>query len=66
MSVTIRNDGWAAPVDPRGLALVCGTPPPSAGPQLAGRAEYSIRLANQGTWEAATGMNDLLHTVTVN
>nr|WP_055501454.1 hypothetical protein [Nonomuraea pusilla] len=66
MSVTTRNDGWAAPVNPRGLAPLLRNTATSAGPQLAGRAEYSIRLANQGTWEAATGMNDLLHTVTVN
>jgi hypothetical protein len=29
------------------------------------RPEYSIRLANAGTWEAATGYNSLLHTVVV-
>jgi hypothetical protein len=34
-------------------------------PLLSTRPEYSIRLANQGTWDAATGMNSLLHTVTV-
>ncbi|MFC5823747.1 DUF4832 domain-containing protein [Nonomuraea insulae] len=34
-------------------------------PQLSSRPEYSIRLANEGTWEAATGLNKLLHTVTV-
>jgi hypothetical protein len=29
------------------------------------RAEYSIRLANQGTWESSTGYNDLNHTLSV-
>lgn len=35
-------------------------------PQLSSRPEYSIRLANENVWEAATGLNSLLHTVTVN
>ncbi|MEU8377784.1 DUF4832 domain-containing protein [Streptosporangium sp. NPDC048865] len=108
VSVTIRNTGWAAPVNPRGIELVLRDTATSAlhrlpltadprrwqaggtttvgqtlrlpstlprgtyavllnlpDPQLGGRAEYSIRLANQGTWEAGTGMNNLLHTVTV-
>jgi hypothetical protein len=34
-------------------------------PLLSTRPEYSIRLANQNTWDAATGMNSLLHTLTV-
>ncbi|TDW21778.1 uncharacterized protein DUF4874 [Kribbella kalugense] len=34
-------------------------------PLLSTRPEYSIRLANQGTWDAATGMNSLLQTLTV-
>jgi hypothetical protein len=34
-------------------------------PLLSTRPEYSIRLANQGTWDATTGMNSLLHTLTV-
>ncbi|WP_329000418.1 DUF4832 domain-containing protein [Kribbella sp. NBC_00709] len=34
-------------------------------PLLSTRPEYSIRLANQSTWDAATGMNSLLHTLTV-
>ena len=32
---------------------------------LSNRPEYAIRLANIGTWEAATGFNALNHTVTV-
>jgi hypothetical protein len=38
---------------------------PDPEPALYGRPEYSIRLANEGTWEAATGFNKLLHTLTV-
>jgi hypothetical protein len=34
-------------------------------PQLSSRTEYSIRLANSGTWESGTGFNSLLHTLTV-
>jgi hypothetical protein len=35
-------------------------------PLLPSRPEYSIRLANQGTWESATGYNSLLHSLVVN
>jgi hypothetical protein len=38
---------------------------PDSDPALASRADYSIRLANTGTWEAATGYNDLLRTITL-
>ncbi|WP_306210219.1 DUF4832 domain-containing protein [Actinoplanes sp. RD1] len=38
---------------------------PDASPSLRDRPEYSIRLANVGTWEAATGYNDLQQTVSV-
>ena len=33
---------------------------------LKDRPEYSIQLANSGTWEASTGMNEVLHTLTIN
>ncbi|MGN9783914.1 DUF4832 domain-containing protein [Nonomuraea sp. ZG12] len=108
VTVTIRNDGWAAPVNPRGAELVLRNTTTSAvhrlplsadprrwqagdtttltrtltlpailppggyelllnlpDPRLPARAEYAVRLANQGTWESATGLNKLLHTVTV-
>ncbi|WP_078854755.1 DUF4832 domain-containing protein [Streptomyces sp. NRRL F-5135] len=108
VNFTVKNEGFAAPFNPRGLEVVLrntstsqvyrlplagdprtwapgttttvdrGVTVPSdvpAGtyslllnlpdPQLSQRPEYSVRLANQGTWEAATGYNDLLHTVTV-
>jgi hypothetical protein len=32
---------------------------------LSTRPEYSIQLANTGTWESTTGYNNLLHTVTI-
>ncbi|MEU6716417.1 DUF4832 domain-containing protein [Nonomuraea sp. NPDC046802] len=105
ITVNLRNDGWAAPVNPRGLELVLrsssatyrlpltgdprkwlpgtttlsqtvtlpATMAPGSytlllslpDPQLGSRPEYAIRLANTGTWESATGLNNLLHTVTV-
>ena len=37
-----------------------------ASPSLKDRPEYSIQLANSGTWEASTGMNELLHTLIIN
>jgi len=38
---------------------------PDAYPSIAGRPEYSIRLANERTWEERTGYNDLHASVTV-
>jgi hypothetical protein len=38
---------------------------PDAGTAINKRPEYSIRLANNGTWDAATGYNSLNHTITV-
>ncbi|RZJ32984.1 MAG: DUF4832 domain-containing protein, partial [Flavobacterium sp.] len=32
---------------------------------LALRPEYSIRMANENTWDAVKGMNDLKHTITI-
>ena len=37
-----------------------------ASTSLKDRPEYAIQLANSGTWEASTGMNELLHTLTIN
>ena len=39
---------------------------PDPQPLLANRPEYALRLANQNTWEAATGYNRLLHQISVN
>jgi len=33
---------------------------------LADRVEYSIQLANTNTWDANTGLNSLLHSLTIN
>jgi hypothetical protein len=38
---------------------------PDPEPALRPRPEYSVRLANVGTWEPATGFNSLLATLTV-
>ncbi|MUL39005.1 hypothetical protein BWI75_22540 [Gloeocapsopsis sp. AAB1 = 1H9] len=38
---------------------------PDPSPKLYRRPAYSIRLANQNTWEAATGYNSLLRSVTI-
>jgi hypothetical protein len=39
---------------------------PDVATSLAGRTEYAIRLANKDVWEASTGYNKLLATVTIN
>jgi hypothetical protein len=39
---------------------------PDAYESLADRPEYGIRLANEGTWEEATGYNALKHNVVIN
>ncbi|ADB33473.1 conserved hypothetical protein [Kribbella flavida DSM 17836] len=104
ISLDIRNDGWAAPYNPRKVRLIfqgdrhshtvtlradprrwaSGTTTtltqkvraPAvpgryrllleiADPRLPNRPEYSVRLANQGVWQEATGYNDLAQTVTV-
>jgi len=110
VSLSLKNEGWAAPFNPRPVELIlrdtvsqavyrialpddprywlAGTtvtlnhtltlpanlpagnyelllnlPDPET--SLASRPEYAIRFANAETWEASTGFNDLLHTVTV-
>ncbi|MEV6495073.1 DUF4832 domain-containing protein, partial [Actinoplanes sp. NPDC051633] len=106
VTITIRNDGWAAPFNARAVNLVLrgqnGThrialnadprtwaagatttlrqtitlPKQIAAgryqlllelpdPLLRNRPEYSIRTANEGLWDAATGLNDLRAEVTV-
>jgi hypothetical protein len=42
-------------------ALLLNLPDPQA--SLSNRPEYSIQLANNGTWEASTGFNNLNHAV---
>ncbi|MET9271592.1 DUF4832 domain-containing protein [Kribbella sp. NPDC003557] len=104
VDLRLRNDGWAAPYNPRKVQLIlqsakhtykvdvpadprrwgAGTTtdlswkvaaPPVPGkyklslnlpdPRLSTHPEYSIRLANDGTWQPSTGYNDLQQTVTV-
>ncbi|SDH00439.1 DUF4832 domain-containing protein [Nonomuraea jiangxiensis] len=108
ITITVKNDGYASPVNPRKAELVLrdtatsavyrvplntdprkwqpGTTTTVTGkvklpasvraghyallldlpdPELPDRPEYSIRLANQDTWEPATGLNNLHHTITV-
>ncbi|MET0135140.1 MAG: DUF4832 domain-containing protein [Kibdelosporangium sp.] len=108
VNITLTNDGYAAPANPRSLALVLrststsstyrialnadprkwtagssvtvnqtvtvpsGIPTGSyalllslSDPQLSSRPEYAIRLANENVWEAAGGLNNLRHTVTI-
>jgi hypothetical protein len=38
---------------------------PDNDPSFATRADYSIQLGNTGTWEPATGYNDLLQTISL-
>ena len=38
---------------------------PDASPSIAADPRYAVRFANVGTWDAATGMNDLLCSITV-
>ena len=112
VDIELRNEGWAAPFNPRLVELVfrntdsgqmfsatldkdprfwlasdtetyrlahtiCAPVDmptgsyevllnlPDPEPSLYGRPEYSIRLANQDTWEADTGFNRLFHTLSV-
>lgn len=46
-------------------ALLLNIPDTSNNNVIAARPEYAIRLANENTWEAATGYNNLNHTLTV-
>ena len=39
---------------------------PDSDPSLSTRADYSIQLANSGTWESTTGYNNLLQTISLN
>ncbi|HWC99416.1 MAG TPA: DUF4832 domain-containing protein [Candidatus Sulfopaludibacter sp.] len=58
---------WA-PGEDISVALTAAPPPgeydvllslPDASAKLSGRPEYAVRFANEGVWEAATGMNRL-------
>jgi hypothetical protein len=43
--------------------LLLSLPDPT--PSLRARAEYAIRVANDGLWDAATGLNDLKASIAV-
>jgi len=63
-SVTISQTVTLPSTMPKGnYALLLNLPDPQA--SLRNRPEYSIQMANSGTWEAATGFNNLNHTVGV-
>ncbi|GLY27534.1 hypothetical protein Kisp02_08990 [Kineosporia sp. NBRC 101731] len=107
VSLSVRNDGWAAPYNLRTAQLVlksadathtvafdgnadvrtwapgetvelnglldevpAGTYDiylaiPSASPASEDDPNYAVQVANEGTWDAATGLNDLKQKVTV-
>jgi hypothetical protein len=50
-------------IEPGSYQMLLNLPDPE--PALRPRPEYSVRLANVGTWEPATGFNNLLATLTV-
>jgi hypothetical protein len=60
---TTTSLSWkvAAPPVPGTYKLLLNLPDP----RLSTRPDYSIRLANNGTWQSATGYNDLGQNVTV-
>ncbi|WP_350275437.1 DUF4832 domain-containing protein [Kribbella sp. HUAS MG21] len=60
---TTTDLNWtvAAPPVPGKYRVLLNLPDP----RLSTQPEYSIRLANTGTWQPATGYNDLGQTVTV-
>jgi len=65
-TTTTINDNIVLPADMTAgsYKLFLKLPDPDAG--LSTRPEYSVRMANNTTWEATTGYNDLKHTITVN
>ena len=52
-----------ATAKPGAYELILNLPDPY--PSLHDRPEYSIRLANRGTWEASTGFNRLRQTIKI-
>jgi hypothetical protein len=64
-TTTVIEQAVTLPADlpPGAYRLALAMPDPAAA--LAGRPEYAIQTANAGLWDAARGVNDLRHTVTV-
>lgn len=58
-----ENIALPASIVPGSYKLFLKLPDPDSA--LASRPEYSIQLANTGTWESATGYNNLQHTVNI-
>jgi len=54
---------WVDVPVPGAWSLALALPDDAA--SLAGNLDYSVRLANQGLWDSATGRNDLRRTLTV-
>ncbi len=62
-TVTV-NQSWPATSIPGGTYR-CYLHLPDPDPDLAVRPEYAVRFANVGTWQSATGYNDLLQTISL-
>jgi hypothetical protein len=58
-----QNVGIPSTMAPGTYDLLLSLPDPTS--SLAARPEYAIRLANDGVWEPATGLNSLLARVTI-
>jgi hypothetical protein len=65
-AMTTINENIVLPADMTAGTYKLFLKLPDSDAGLATRPEYSIRMANNTTWEAATGYNDLKHNVTVN
>jgi hypothetical protein len=63
MHVTQANPCLPADIPPGNYDLLLNLPDPE--PSIHNRAEFAIRVANQGVWESVTGYNSLLHVVEV-
>jgi hypothetical protein len=66
-TTTTLNGQVEIPVDvpPGDYELLLHILDPSNNNAIADRPEYSIQMANDGTWEANTGYNKLLHTIEI-
>lgn len=62
--ISVKVTGEISKNTPNGLyEILLNLPDPM--PKLANRPDYSIRLANQQTWESQTGFNQLKRTIQV-
>lgn len=66
-AITVSGTAALFPDMPQGdYALLLHFRDESDNHRIGDRPEYSIRLANENMWEAATGYNDLNHILTIN